>query len=367
MPADYVMYRKNYAEMIHNIVVPETISPNEKKKQFQPLIDYIHENTPEKLYRFRACNERNLSAFDKDELWFSSGYKMNDDFDGLLYFDKKRIKKEIETIKSEQFKNHFMLLGQGIGFPPEIQRMFAPQVLHNISNAISQLPSNIIDSSIEHFYNNVMTNFDANLSYISKLIQNVKIASLSATINSPAMWEHYADSGKGFAVSYDFRNGNYTSNNINNNCMPENLCYLAPMIYSNTRYDATEYTSWAFKQLLIERILTDCNALHMYNILQHIIPCPDTFTSTKALLHKASEWCPEKEWRLIFASNSLVMNQQEYVHVEKKPSGVYLGRNIRPIHEKILCSIAKDKNIPVYRMTINNNSRYYRLHDKRIM
>ena len=74
-----------YSEMIHSIVVPATLPQEEMLKCYQPLTDFLQTETPEKLYRFRRCDERSISAFDPDQLWFSPGYTMNDDFDSLFY------------------------------------------------------------------------------------------------------------------------------------------------------------------------------------------------------------------------------------------------------------------------------------------
>lgn len=54
----------DYKEMIHNLVVPENLSDEEKSKRYQPLIDFLKANTPDKLFRFRSCKERTIKEFD---------------------------------------------------------------------------------------------------------------------------------------------------------------------------------------------------------------------------------------------------------------------------------------------------------------
>lgn len=85
-------------KMIHSIVVPEILSEEEKGKRYQPLLDYLNAKTPNKLYRFRSCKERAIHEFDQDILGFASASEMNDDFDGMLYFDKERIKASLQDI-----------------------------------------------------------------------------------------------------------------------------------------------------------------------------------------------------------------------------------------------------------------------------
>ena len=42
-------------------------------------------------YCFQWCDGKSVAAFGQDRLRFSPGYKMNDDFEAPLHFDKKRI------------------------------------------------------------------------------------------------------------------------------------------------------------------------------------------------------------------------------------------------------------------------------------
>ena len=90
------MDMQTYSEMIHSIVVPATLSQEEIFKCYQPLTEFLQAETPEKLYRFRRCDEKSISAFDQDQLWFSPGYKMNDDFDALLFLDRNTIHSNLE-------------------------------------------------------------------------------------------------------------------------------------------------------------------------------------------------------------------------------------------------------------------------------
>ena len=50
----------------------------------------------------------------------------------------------------------------------------------------------------------------------------------------------------------------------------------------------------------------------------------------------------------------------------KKATGVYLGRKISPINEKLLCLLAKEKAIPVYKMQLDDSSPKYELAYQRI-
>ena len=91
-------HTNDYKKLIENTVVPQWYPYEDKLSLYSPLVNFLSSYLPVKLYRFRECNERHLSAFLNDELWFANGSKMNDDFDARLFYDKSRV---IETIKGQ--------------------------------------------------------------------------------------------------------------------------------------------------------------------------------------------------------------------------------------------------------------------------
>ena len=114
--------------------------------------------------------------------------------------------------------------------------------------------------------------------------------------------------------------------------------------------------------LLIQKLLLEGKLpAFQYFDPQMLVPCPDLFMLTKAMLHKAAAWDHEREWRMSFSCVSNEMNQQEHPWARKRSSAVYLGRNISPIHEKILRHLAVEKGIPIYKMTIPENEVSYNL------
>lgn len=96
-----------------------------------------------------------------------------------------------------------------------------------------------------------------------------------------------------------------------------------------------------------------------------ILPCPDEFMPRKVALIKSKEWAYEKEWRL-FYQLSKGYDPEQHSCIKYKPSAIYLGRNISDINQKILVDIAKEKDLPVYRMYIDERSRKYRLRWKNL-
>ena len=337
-----------YKNMIHNLVVPETLPDDEKGKKYQPLIDFLKFNTPDKLFRFRSCKERAFKEFDQDILGFSPASEMNDDFDGMLYFEKERIKATLIGAVTLQKINGIIDLVQKKAVPEEIKDHIPEAALQHIINSLLSLTPESINSLVNQFIDFATEDYDKRMTFISQMTQSQKIVCLSRKIESAAMWGYYANDGTGFALSYDLREPNFSE-----------YCPV-PVIYGEERFNATEYAEWLLQQQTLQRILMSVNAHMLHPLFQHIIPCPDLFMSTKVLIHKASSWGHEKEWRLVYYEKN--SQSEKYPHIPKKPTALYLGRNISAIHEKILRHIAVEKNIPAYKMMICEDNPTYSLY-----
>lgn len=270
---------------------------------------------------------------------------MNDDFDSLLYFDKDLIKDKLQHFLNDS------------------------QIIQKLKEAVGLTDPSQTTMLINQFYNVMVQQLNENSDYISNLIQQqIKFACFSEDVSSADMWGYYADSGQGFALSYDFRNGNYTicdSCKTRLQCPTHMSCTLARVIYDDTRFDATPYATWLLQHKMMQRIIIEKNLHFLRNHLENFILCPDLFMITKVLLHKANAWKHEQEWRLICTCNSPDFMQQEFPYATKRPTALYLGRKIKPIYEKILRHIAVEKNIPVYKMVLRNHESSYKLYPEK--
>lgn len=153
-------------------------------------------------------------------------------------------------------------------------------------------------------------------------------------VRSILMWGHYADSQKGFALEYDFRP---TSQK------PLSYVVLCPVVYSENRYDATEYMTWAFLRMQgLPAISADISA-HM-----------------KVALHKSKDWEYEQEWRLIDPRLQDPYNPKPTV-TQSRPKAIYYGAGIDKAHLTKLHEIAVLKGIREYEMYIDYGSSKYEL------
>lgn len=341
----------NYKEMVHSIVVPESLSDEEKRKRYQPLLNYLNTSTPNKLYRFRSCKERAFHEFDQDILGFAPASEMNDDFDGMLYFDKERIKAGLmNTVTPENIVKIVDLFSHG-HIPAEIKNNLPESLIVHSIDTFRHVALNELRSFTDGFIAFATNGYEKRIAFLRHLTQDQKIACLSKSINSAAMWGYYGNNGTGFALSYDLRGNIF-----------DKYC-ISPVIYGKERFDATEFATWLLQQLLLQQIL-DPRVKELYPNFRHIIPCPDQFMPTKVMIHKSNRWRHEQEWRLVFYEKD--GQNEKYPNVKEKPTAIYLGRNISAINEKILRNIAAEKGIPVYKMTVQEDSPTYNLFPQRV-
>ena len=344
-------------------IVPEMLTEEGKMKAYNRLVSYVSDNIPKGLYRYRCCNEYSFEAFYKDELWFSNGTSMNDDFDARLYYDRNKIRKWLEDSKDEN------------GVIKTIENIYSGQkVLKGTDEVFGDVGQiNLFIRSLDHrqiqylssqLYADVNDALNTNMERITKTVQEQdKYACFCERIDSPAMWGHYAESSTGFALEYDFSGKQTFRYNKDEQC--EIYESLFPILYDNNRIDATIFALFLFQYDFMIAQMIKMGIAFNRQWVARILPCPDEFMSRKVALIKSKEWSYEREWRL-FYQLSKGYDVEQHSWVKYKPSAIYLGRNISDINQKILIGIAKEKDVPVYRMYIDDRNSKYKLRWKKI-
>lgn len=355
------MNTREYETIINNTVVPSSLTNEQKNLQYDAIDRYVNSLLPKKLYRFRSCSERHLSAFYRDELWFSNGSVMNDDFDARLYYDKEKINKWLDKEKSEygviNYIKHFLQLKD---IPDDIKKN-----IPNSENTFNMLKG-LRDTDIGAISKQLISFASGNISEILRTntikVQSVtKFACFSESINSDMMWGNYSDNATGFALEYEF---NKQIIGFSNNGFVHGALY--PVLYGNKRVDATDYAIFLFQNAFLSQIASQME-IYLGGLLQKYLLCPDEFMSTKLAIIKSNDWKSEKEWRLVFSSNIIRLNSEAFVSVPYKPSAVYLGRKISEFNKKIILDIAREKNIPAFQMDIDENSDKYSMKKRKLI
>ena len=126
------------------------------------------------------------------------------------------------------------------------------------------------------------------------------------------------------------------------NCEKWKQVMLLPILYTNQRYDATNYI---YDNTLIKTL----DSVGMKDVWK----LEDDFAQYKINIFKQKSWAYEKEWRLQLYKT----NRDNFIEV--KPVAIYLGCRIAKCYEDILVKYAQEQNIKIYKMNENSSKLKY--------
>lgn len=355
------MDTSEFAKLLYETRVPSSLSAEEKQKKYEPVLHCISEKTPERLYRYRHCDTRSFEAFHNNQVWVSTAESMNDGFDARLFFDKEEITQWLEQELPKTAKASFSRLMEsvpkGAEMLPGMEQVYA---------AVKNTPENVLSDAIEGVLKMIMDDSLSALSILASIAQQtIKFCCLSEVIDSAVMWGLYAGDESGFTLAYDFKTNGLSVPAVKGK---SRNCTLFPIIYGDERFKVpTEYIQYLLTYRIWQIALINSGYANympaVANAKLQSLVCPDMFMATKIALHKSREWEREAEWRLFCTSNDdMEFQNAKHGYIIKKPVAVYLGRRISPVYERLLKELAKDKNIPVYKMQLDDKSPTYKLH-----
>ena len=352
-----------FAKLLYETKAPSSLPAEVVQKIYEPVLQYISDETPKRLYRYRRCDERSFDAFDKGQVWVSTSESMNDGFDARLFFDKGKINQWIEQEFPKTARDSFTRL-----FSPASQSKLLALVLPGLEHAyatVKTIPEKELSDMVDRVLETIRVDNLSTLSILSSIPQQtIKFCCLSEVIDSPAMWGLYAADESGFALAYDFKTNSLSSPVVNGRVRN---CSLFPIIYSDERFEvSSDYIQYLLTYRIWSIVLNNSGYVNYMpqaaSFLLNSLVCPDMFMATKIALHKSREWEREAEWRLFCSSvNDNEFQNSKHGYITKEPVALYLGRRISPVYEKLLKGIASEKGIPVYRMQLNDESPTYKL------
>lgn len=145
-----------------------------------------------------------------------------------------------------------------------------------------------------------------------------KICSFSERVDSLLMWGHYGQNHTGFAMEYDFAS-----------LPPKDIMSLSlwPVFYGDKIFDISEFVNSGMQ--------AGFNNLYMI----------------ASAMHKAADWAYEHEWRVVIADGPAFVSRNMLAPLK----AVHLGSKISDLDEQAIVEIAKQINIPVYKMRLSRH------------
>ena len=341
------MDRTEFAKRLNTIIVPEGISEKERQELVLPISDAIVQMMPQSLFRYRPCDEsmpekleQQIDSFEKDTIYAVSADKFNDPYDTLVRYDLNAIKEYISSLLTcDTISQMKVFLEQGNDFPELVKKSYPVEFVENAKKHLLAFDPEAMGKSLEEYKKQMIQSIDfwyPILAHVNKMF--VTIACFCESVQSIAMWSHYAHFHQGFALEYNFRPT--LIKGIEN-------CGIYPVIYDDERFDASSYMATTF-----------------IRFMGNNIPNPDILSHIKCSLHKATLWDYEKEWRLLDYSPRNNIFTVPYTTIQYKPVAIYYGVNMALALKERLHNIAQRKKIAEYEMYMDYSSPKYEMQYK---
>lgn len=355
------MDKSTFSQLLYQTSFDNTATVDDAIHYLSPLRNWIKENVPKKLFRYRRNTDYNIESIRNDEIWGSTILECNDPYECTPCYDMEKFQAFLHQMFSSDALKHTLALVKEGNIPPAIRRFFPSNTLEVLSQALQTNSEDVIANEL--LFGNLTSldriKADWNL-IINSFFMGIKqaesqthIACFSESCDSSLMWGHYADSHKGFCLEYDFGS---VLQDCPMNCSNPALCNsfmlnlpIAPVTYSDHRFDATSYLPSVIQGYFQA---PSNNPVDVYFL--------DVLLLAKCQLLKSSDWAYEQEWRLAsrFSSEKYVPHR---CVAKVKPSGVYLGSRMSEADKALIYEICQTRGIPCYTMLQNYVGKDYTL------
>lgn len=336
-------FREVFSKILLETVISEKLDINKKNNLIKPLNEYIKQKIPKTLFRYRSFdnNGNNLNALKNNRLYFNTPNNFNDPHDCLIYINHEEVKQEIRKINQKEILK-FIKENKDT---KEYKNLFGRKERRYIDN--KKMEFKFFKKIQDKFYLEIKKQ----MYFLSDYYKSTpKIACLTENKNSSQMWGYYANSHEGFVIEYETKGLNLykVDEEIVLNCYP--------IIYSDSRFDATDSAVSFAKKKLFESYLKKLKYSNNPVILK------DDLLFIKANIFKHTDWSHEKEWRVWLNSTNSNLN---FINI--KPKAIYLGCRISNENRTKILEIAKLIECKeIYQMLREDNSPFYKMNYEKV-
>lgn len=351
--------REEFKYLIENCKITDEVSEEDIKKFLEEFSNWLKENTPKKLYRYRNCADYNISSLENGEIWGSPLSSFNDLEEGTFHFNIEKIKKDfndtfsetgiekiIDNIEKSNFKffNRFLKMVSRINrriFQKKLKKVLKNE--NNKKNFLEKIKKElnfkrkILTKPLNYFLKKLLSEkFGKNSIYRKR----IKATCLATEYNSELLWGYYTDNYQGFVIEYDF--SEIIKNQIlefKDNKLEFNY-FIAPIIYTTERFDMTD--------ILIQELVFNMlnSSLYDFEIKKGLKYFDiDKLLDIKIIFNKLDKWKHEKEWRLIINSKNYKKDGKAELIVKCNPTKVYLGMRMKEEDKNKIIEICKKNSI----------------------
>ena len=345
------LYRKQLDKLFRTSRLLSSDSQEEKERIYgalRPPCDRLP------LYRYYKLDAEGyvLSALRHGKVTVSNPKIFNDPFDSLLYIDREKVRAAQQLYPPERIINEVNSIREGNDPRPELDG-----VIQELFKRLASLPEEDVKKALScsplQIEKNTSLLIDNVIAYLRGLL---RIACFSERCDSPLMWAHYADCGRGICVEYDVLTTGGFAHPIKG-LSSDRDCFLSmfPVLYSNERYDATHIAEDLVLLLLaVEmRVENSCD-FSKYDLLKDL----------KLSLYKSKDWEYEREWRL-FTWPFLPTDPDRLFIDKPQITSVVLGHNMVDVQKESVLEALRTyktgsgKMVKIKRVVVDTSSSKY--------
>lgn len=271
-----------------------------------------------RLFRYYSLNEQTesfvLRNISEGLLTLTNPKRFNDPYDGMLYIDKEYVRRSLDQWSGERILACVEAVRAGKPFDGDN---------NPILNALMKRLAQVDVAGHKAYFcaqgDGIKKDGLENLMYVVPgwMRNRVRICCLSERGDSPPMWAHYGNCGKGFCVEYEVPTGFQSSWQGLPSRRPIYIS-LVPVLYSGERYDATH---------IVEENALRLSAAELDVVGELDTSHHDRLDYLKLIAFKSEDWSYENEWRLFGAVFG--GNDPDYVDMIAPPvKSVTFGNNM---------------------------------------
>lgn len=334
----------------------------EEVARIQNALEY--KGDPLYLYQYRRVSKESIYTFISGLQTLTAPNRFNDIFDSFPYCNKEYFKNSILNLNVRRFRELINIARNRV-FTQDEERELGSSISIEIVRRLSQASHEDVEeylARVEEGKQKGWETFCERATTIAKVLpRGIRVACLSELYDSPAMWGHYADSGRGFCLRYyvkPFYKCDFCLEHAwlstDPNCKNKGRLSLLPVIYTDTRFNCAKLIEMRFDNHIADVLEIDPDFSKYDRLEQFKLSC-----------FKGRSWSYEREWRLILEG---AVGVPDYYNARVLfPDAIYLGPKISQDDEAFLVRIANALQTPtghpleVYKMSVDWEEANYTL------
>lgn len=356
-------FREEFWQILSEIEISNDMSSDERREKLNKVAEVIRPHLPKSVFKYRACNSKNLDALARNVIYAAPASYMNDPFDSLVYVDREYIIDGAKYGLSRQFIDD---VRSRRSLPDSVSRLLSEEVAHSILEELLKLSEEEIEKRASEnaaHLQDIISNIDLYIKQCIKDVQNIAfITSFAATPDDPSMWNRYAGEGEGFVLEYPVEDTRFDfcrmCPNANTDKCDKSIVEANwyPIVYRDDRFDATSHID----NYIGKQVLSLLNPDHRINYI------PDILFYDKCCLVKGKTWERENEWRLVCYPKWQITGVKPIAIHASAPTAIYYGSEIKEEDYRLLHNIidglrSKGATIKEYQMYLDPYSRDFNL------